>query len=47
MKYIEGYRLFKDKYLCVFDGCLAIVTVNEDGEIVRVVTFEGESKGEG
>ena len=39
MKVIEGYRLFKDKYLVVFDECLAIATVNDKGEIIRVSTF--------
>jgi len=39
MKVIEGYRLFKDKYLVVLDECLAVVTVDDNGEIIRVATF--------
>lgn len=43
MKYETGFRLNVDTYLCIFDKCLAIVKVNEKGEIVKVTTF-GERK---
>lgn len=39
MKYETGYRLDKYTYLCLFDKCLAVVKVNDKGEIVRVATF--------
>lgn len=39
MIYKEGYRLFEDTYLCVFDECLVIAKVNKAGEIVKVTTF--------
>lgn len=44
MTYKEGYKLFEDTYLCVFDECLAIAKVNKQGEIIKVTTF-GEKGG--
>lgn len=43
MKYLDGYKLFDDTYLCLFDCCMAVVKVNGKNEIVRIATF---GKGE-
>lgn len=45
MKVIEGHKLFKDTYLIALDTCLAVVKVNDKGEIVKVSTF-GEKREE-
>lgn len=45
MTYKEGYKLFEDTYLCVFDKCLVIAKVDKDGKIIKVSTF-GENPTE-
>ncbi len=44
INYKEGYKLFEDTYLCVFDKCLMVAKVNEDGEIVKLTVFGERSK---
>lgn len=39
MTYLEGYKLFEDTYLCVFDEFLVVAKVDGNGEIVKVTTF--------
>lgn len=42
---IKMYRLFDDTYLAEFENCIAIVKVNDNGEIVNFSRF-GNRKGE-
>lgn len=47
MTYQNGYKLFEDTYLCIFDECLVVAKVNEKGEIIKVTTFgERETENE-
>ena len=40
---IARYWLSKNKYIAELTTCLAVVTTNDKGEIIRMVTF-GERK---
>ena len=40
---ISRYWIGKNKYIAELTTCLAVVTINEKGEIIRMATF-GERK---
>jgi len=41
MKYIDGFILYTNLYMCIFDKCIALVETKEDGSFSKA-TLLGE-----